>query len=101
VTFEHYAEANVLDNLRTLCLSCHKRAEWAYWRDHPAMLRFYPDPRRIHTCRTCGRDYLAKGHRSLYCGDCKRPSRRAPSDRAARTPSPAARRSDHPEAAAS
>ena len=102
VTFETHAEANDLDNLRTLCLSCHKRAEWEYWREHPDMLRLYPDTRRVHTCRKCGRDYLARGHRSLDCDDCTTNWRRitqAPSRRDAHTPLPVVRLSGQDESA--
>ena len=103
VTFEHYALANQIENLLTLCVRCHKREEWAYWRAHSEMIHLYPETRRIHTCRKCSTEYLTKSHRSLDCDGCatgRRASRGALSAQGGHTPLPAPHRSNRSEVSA-
>jgi HNH endonuclease len=87
VCFTDYHRANVLANLQTLCMSCHKKADYAYIAAHPDMRRHYPDmcQQRIHTCRTCQQRYVARTVHSRDCDACSsrarksRARRRAPS----------------------
>jgi hypothetical protein len=89
VTFDRYQDANELANLRTLCMNCHGKAEWAYWAAHPDQVHLCPDTRRIHHCRKCGSAYLALSPRSLDCDACcsNRSSRRLRAIRAGHRPS--------------
>lgn len=70
VTFASYLEANALDNLITLCLVCHKTAEWEYWRTHPDFQRMTPKTQLIHVCDSCGKEYQPKGQNSKRCNEC-------------------------------
>lgn len=104
VTFDSSEEANHLTNLQTLCLACHKAAEWAYWRAHPEIIHLYPDTSRIHVCRKCQQRYLALSPRSLDCDGCCDPVRLRRRKRevpASRTPLLAPLQLGLPEVAAS
>lgn len=70
MTFASYVEANDLKNLVTLCLVCHKIAEWKYWRTHPDFQRMIPKTQLIHVCDNCGKEYHPKGHMSKRCDVC-------------------------------
>lgn len=70
-TFGSYIDANNLGNLLTLCMTCHTTAEWQYRKDHPESTRLFPDTTRLHTCRRCGENYIARGPRSIWCEDCR------------------------------
>lgn len=78
VTFASYLEANQLDNLQTLCMSCHKKADWAYWQTHPETPRLWANMllQRIHICRHCHERYVARTARSLDCDICASRSRK-------------------------
>jgi hypothetical protein len=71
-TFDNYLEANELNNLVTLCKTCHTLADWEYRYAHPEELRFVPEFERIHVCVECGKEYNAglHGHRSKRCPQC-------------------------------
>jgi len=80
-TFATYQEANDLRNLTTICRTCHAIVEWEYRRAHPGELRRVPCFTRVHTCRKCGADFVARSPRTLECDLCRKPRHvlRAPS----------------------
>ena len=69
-TFDNYLEANDLGNLETLCVVCHKIAEWEYVKAHPGLPRIVPDSALVYVCNVCGSEYTPKGNRSKRCPDC-------------------------------
>lgn len=70
--FTDYKEANKLENLTTLCKTCHTRAEWDFWLAHPELMAISPFPiiNPAIKCRACNKDFLPKSGASAICDDC-------------------------------
>jgi len=69
-TFSNYLEANALENLVTLCKSCHTTADWEYRLAHPNEMRFIPEAKRIRVCDMCGKEFIARGPATKRCDAC-------------------------------
>lgn len=70
--FDTYLEANHLDNLVTLCPSCHCKAEAEFWRNNPHLRdpEKYPDIFTVRTCIKCGEEFCANSGAAKVCPKC-------------------------------
>lgn len=70
--FDHYSQANQLDNLRTLCPKCHSIADMKYWASHPDKTgrRHFPDVIPIRNCRNCGKQFNPRSSFAKLCDLC-------------------------------
>lgn len=70
--FSDYRDANVLNNLITLCPTCHSSEEADFWKTNPELLRDcgFPDRAPIRDCRTCGKEFAPRSGATLVCDDC-------------------------------
>jgi len=72
--FSNYKEANQLENLITLCKSCHGKIEIEFNRNH----KDYCQGRRIphlipdiKKCKKCGIFFLPSFHKTIWCPTCE------------------------------
>jgi len=70
--FEQYLEANQIDNLITLCKSCHGVAEQVYYYEHPDAFanRILPITIRHKVCMRCGSIYSPHSPATKVCDSC-------------------------------
>lgn len=70
--FDDYREANKLDNLITLCPTCHGITEQQFWVNHPELadLSPYPIPVPIQQCRSCGQNFTPGSGIAAVCDKC-------------------------------
>lgn len=70
--FDDYRNANKLDNLITLCNSCHQKADAQFWRNNPSLWEEGKFPRCycLKTCRKCGKEFEARSGKSIVCDNC-------------------------------
>jgi len=69
--FSDYREANRLNNLITLCPTCHAAEEKKYWQEHPedSENRTFPNNFLVK-CQRCGSDFVPNSGASKFCPDC-------------------------------
>lgn len=70
--FSNYREANRLENLETLCVPCHSKADVAFARTHPDLFPYgvFPDVLPRRRCPRCGEEYIPKSPAAKLCGPC-------------------------------
>jgi endogenous inhibitor of DNA gyrase (YacG/DUF329 family) len=70
--FSDYREANRLENLITLCKTCHGMAEHAFWADHPELSEIAPFPivSPVQVCRSCGHEFTPRSGATVVCDTC-------------------------------
>jgi len=70
--FDTYLEANVLDNIVSLCPSCHTTADAKFWKDHPEEIanRKMPFTTMTKQCPVCHMDFHPRSGKSKYCDAC-------------------------------
>lgn len=68
--FADYRDANQLDNLLTLCLSCHGKAEMAFWKENPHLTGPPLCLPPAVACRRCGSDFPPRSGASRVCDGC-------------------------------
>ena len=70
--FADYRVANALDNLTTLCPTCHGVAEQEFWATHPELGNDNPFPitAPIRACRNCGQDFAPSSGAMQVCDAC-------------------------------
>lgn len=71
--FRSYVEANVLDNLLTLCCKCHGKADSDFWKAHPHLIvdRRVPSFIPKRTCSKCHSVFQPAGSRAEVCDKCR------------------------------
>lgn len=71
--FSHYRDANVLENLTTLCHPCHGRADAAFWREHPELEQFWAKPAFPYpvACERCGASFQPRNNKHRICDGCR------------------------------
>lgn len=67
-----YRDANVLENLITLCPPCHGTVESEFQKSHPEALGgpTFPNVHTTYICTRCGQSYKPTGARARICTAC-------------------------------
>ena len=70
--FDDYRDANVLENLMTLCPPCHGIIEQTFWATHPELADLSPFPMilPLQPCRACGQDFTPGSGAAAVCDMC-------------------------------